>query len=129
MSSNMRILKICECCIKDFIARRTTSKCCSYTCNKRLYKSKIRDEKIKKCEKETQDKKMLAEATIEQTHDVIDSKQYLILKEAALLINISPLTLRRWTLAGKMPASKIGKKWVYKRKEIDETTMLESKHA
>ena len=72
---------------------------------------------------------MLAEATIEQTHDVIDSKQYLILKEAALLINISPLTLRRWTLAGKTPASRIGKKWVYKRKEIDETTMLESKHA
>ena len=72
---------------------------------------------------------MLAAATIEQTHSVINSKQHLTLKEAALLINISPLTLRRWTLAGKMPASKIGKKWVYKRKEIDETTMLESKHA
>ena len=118
----MRILKICESCNKDFIARRTTSKCCSDTCNKRLYKSKIRDEKIQKCEKETQDKKMLAAATIEQTHTVINSKQYLTLKEAALLINISPLTLRRWTLAGKMPANKIGKKWLYKRKEIDAAT-------
>ena len=106
----MRILKICECCNKDFIVRRTTSKCCSYTCNKSLYKSKIRDEKIKKCEKETQDKKMLAAATIEQTHDVINPKQYFTLKEAALLINISPLTLKRWTLCGKMPAFKIGKK-------------------
>ena len=29
-------------------------------------------------------------------------------------------------MTGKMQASKFGKNWVYKRKEIDATTMLES---
>lgn len=34
------------------------------------------------------------------------------------LINIPPLTLRRWTLCGKMPANKNGKKWVNKKQTL-----------
>lgn len=49
---------------------------------------------------------------------VINAKQYLTLKEAALLLNISPLTLRRWTIAGRIPAVKLGKKWVFKATQI-----------
>ena len=48
----------------------------------------------------------------------------LTLNEAALLLNISPLNLRRWTLCGKMPANKIGKKWAYKRIDIYATKNL-----
>jgi len=47
-------------------------------------------------------------------------KHYITLRQAAFMLKLlSPLTLRRWTLCGKMPAHKIGKKWVYKRKDIE----------
>lgn len=32
----------------------------------------------------------------------IQAKEHLTLKEGAIFLNISPLTLRRWTLAGKV---------------------------
>jgi len=42
----MQILKVCEWCKNDFIAKKTTSACCSDNCAKGLYKSRKRDEKI-----------------------------------------------------------------------------------
>ena len=113
MSSNMQILKVCEYCKNDFIAKKTTSACCSDSCAKRLYKNRKRDEKIKIAEVETKSKKMLSAAMVEDEYKIINAKQYLTLIEAALLLNITPLTLRRWTLAKQVPASKIGKKWMF----------------
>jgi len=48
----MRILKICEYCKNEFIAKKTNSKTCSDVCAKRLYKlnqsnSKIAQEELK----------------------------------------------------------------------------------
>ncbi len=37
MSSKIRIVKICEYCQKEFIAKKTTTKCCSYNCNHNKY--------------------------------------------------------------------------------------------
>jgi hypothetical protein len=67
MSSDMRIIKVCEYCKQEFIARKTTSQTCSDPCAKRLYK--LRQVKV------------------------IQAKEWLTLKEAALLLNVSPLTL------------------------------------
>ena len=113
MSSNMQILKVCEFCKKDFVAKKTTSACCSDNCSKRLYKRKKRDEKINVVQVETQNKKILAAAVVQQEHRIINAKRFLTLKEAALLLNVTPLTLRRWTLAKQVPASKVGKKWIF----------------
>ena len=113
MSSNMQILKVCEYCKKDFIAKKTTSACCSDNCSKLFYKKRKRDEKIKMAEVITKSKKMLSVAIVEDEYKVINAKQFLTLVQAALLLNITPLTLRRWTLAGQMPASKFGKKWIF----------------
>lgn len=46
---------------------------------------------------------------------VIKAKELLTLKEAAFLLNITPLTLRRWVLAGKIVSEKIGKKHAFSR--------------
>jgi excisionase family DNA binding protein len=46
------------------------------------------------------------------------SKSFLTLKEAAVLLNISPLTLRRWVLSGKMKSSKLGEKHIFDRKTL-----------
>jgi len=123
MSSNIRVVKICEMCSKQFIAKKTTSKTCSDNCAKRLYKLKIRNEKIAEVDLQTAIKKRPKCLVTEEEIRILNSKMLLTLNEAALLLNISPLTLRRWTLCGKMPANKIGKKWVYKRKEIDGTAI------
>ena len=112
MSSNMQILKVCEYCNKDFIAKKTTSACCSDNCAKMFYKKRKRDEKIKTAEVETKSKKMLLAAVVEEEHKIINAKQYLTLIEAALLLNVTPLTLRRWTFAKEIQASKSGKKWI-----------------
>ena len=43
----------------------------------------------------------------------IQAKEWLTLKEAALLLNVSPLTLRRWVLTGKVKSKKVGKKHAF----------------
>jgi excisionase family DNA binding protein len=48
----------------------------------------------------------------------VQAKDYLTLKEAAWLLNISPLTLRRWTLDGKIASIKIGKKHQFNKINI-----------
>ena len=110
-------------CGKEFIAKKTTSKTCSDNCAKRFYKLKIRNEKIAEVELQTAIKKRPKCLVTEEEIRILNSKMLLTLNEAALLLNISPLTLRRWTLCGNMPATKIGKKWVYKRNDVDTITI------
>lgn len=45
----------------------------------------------------------------------IQAKEWLTLKEAAMLLNVSPLTLRRWVLAGQVRSGKVGRKHVFNR--------------
>ena len=110
MSSNIRILKICEYCRKEFVAKKTTSQTCSDDCAKRFYKQKQRDNKIAQAELETEIKRRPSAYIKEDELKAIQSKDNLTLKEAAVLLNISPLTLRRWILAGKINSIKVGKK-------------------
>lgn len=115
MSSNMRILKICSYCNKDFIARKTTSKTCSDDCAKRFYKIKQRNRKIAQSEIKTEIKRKPLSSVSEQEIKTIQIKENLTLKEGAILLDISPLTLRRWILAGKIKSTKVGKKHSIKR--------------
>lgn len=124
MSSNIRVVKVCEMCSKEFIAKKTTSKTCSDNCAKRFYKLNKRNQRIEDVELQTAIKKTPKSFITVEEIRIINIKELLTLNEAALLLNISPLTLRRWTLCGKMPAYKIGKKWVYKRKELNTPTMV-----
>ena len=114
----MQILKVCEYCKKDFIAKKTTSACCSDNCAKMFYKKRKRDEKIKTTEVDIKSKKMLSVAILEDEFKTINAKQYLTLVEAALFLNVTPLTLRRWSLANEIPASKSGKKWIFDKSLI-----------
>jgi hypothetical protein len=53
----MRIVKICEYCKNDFIAKKTSSKTCSDDCAKRLYKLNQRNKKIHQEELKTEIKR------------------------------------------------------------------------
>jgi DNA-binding transcriptional regulator YiaG len=54
----------------------------------------------------------------EEEIKAIQAKENLTLIEAAILLNISPLTLRRWTLAENVNSQKVGKKHIYEKKFI-----------
>ena len=54
---------------------------------------------------------------------------YLTLKETAEYFRVQPLTVRRWALAGKIPAHKVGRQWRFSLKEIEEWAASEGKKA
>ncbi|WP_132053093.1 helix-turn-helix domain-containing protein [Pseudocnuella soli] len=118
MSSNMKILKTCEYCNQEFIARKTTSKTCSDDCAKRLYKLKQRNSKIQQAEIKEEIKRKPKAFVTEDEIRAIQAKEFLTLKEAALLLNVSPLTLRRWVLAGKVKSERMGKKHMFPKLSI-----------
>src|SRR4051812_32588171 len=107
MSSNMKVLKVCEFCKKEFIAKKTTSRTCSNPCAKRLYKLELRNAKIALEEPKEEIKRKPKSFVTEEEIRAIQAKEYLTLKEAALLMNVSPLTLRRWIFAGKVESKKV----------------------
>ena len=118
MSSNMQIIKVCEWCMQEFIARKTTSQTCSDACAKRLYKRREREKAISRAKMETEVKRKPNAYITEEEVRVIQAKEWLTLKEAALLLNVSPLTLRRWTLARKIKSKKVGRKHAFKRSDL-----------
>jgi len=118
MSSNMRIVKVCAYCKQDFIARKTTTETCSDVCAKRLYKVKQREKAIQRAEVGTMVKRKPHAYITEEEVKAIQAKEWLTLKEAALLLSVSPLTLRRWTLAGKVSSRKVGKKHAFRRADL-----------
>ena|SRR5450755_379387 len=118
MSSNIKIVKICEYCNNEFIAKTTTTKCCSDNCSKRFYKLKIKNDKIAQADFKTETKRKPKNFITEEEIKSIQAKENLTLIEAAILLNISPLTLRRWTLAGKVNSQKVGKKHIYEKEFI-----------
>jgi excisionase family DNA binding protein len=115
MSSNMKILKVCEHCKQEFIAKKTTTKTCSDDCAKRFYKLKQRNSKIEQTELKEEIMRKPKAFVTEEEIKAIQAKQYLTLKEAALLLNVSPLTLRRWVFTGKVVSEKVGKKHMLRR--------------
>jgi excisionase family DNA binding protein len=118
MSSNIRILKACEYCNNEYIAKTTVSRTCSDNCAKRLYKLKQRTTKIEQVILKEEVKKRPKSFLDETELRALQAKEYLTLKEAAILLNISQLTLRRKVLTGKATSRKIGKKHIFERASL-----------
>jgi len=118
MSSNLRIVKICAFCKQEFIARKTTTETCSDPCAKRFYKVKQREKAIQRVEMERMVKRKPEAFITEEQVRAIQAKEWLTLVEAALLLNVSPLTLRRWVLAGRVNSKKVGRKHAFRKAEL-----------
>ena len=86
MSSNMKILKRCEYCKQEFVAKTTVTKCCSDYCAKRLYKLKQREKKITVAVVNEERKQNQKSVITEEEIKSIQVKEYLTLKEAAFLL-------------------------------------------
>jgi len=77
-----------------------------------------REEGIGRAKLDTEVKRRPGAFVTEVQVRVIQAKEWLTLKEAALLLNVSPLTLRRWVLAGKVKSEKVGRKHMFIRKSL-----------
>jgi excisionase family DNA binding protein len=88
MSSNIEIQRICEYCNKQFTAKTTKTKYCSLKCNQRDYKKRHKEKKINESDKETS-------RIINKPLFDIKEKEYLNVKETAILLGCSVRTIYR----------------------------------
>ena len=49
----------------------------------------------------------------------IPNENYIGIDDAALFLNIKPVTLRKWIKEKRVPAYKIGKQWKFKQTELE----------
>jgi excisionase family DNA binding protein len=113
MSSNIEIQKVCEYCKNEFTAKTTVTKYCSHKCNQRHYKAKLKENKIEKVNSETM--KLRAKPI-----DAIKSKEFLTVREAALLLDCSVRSAYNSIEDGTIKAVNLGQRMTrIKRSEID----------
>ena len=113
MSSNIRILRICQYCNKEFTARTTVTKCCSDNCAKRAYKLKIKNNKINESNTETT---LIKNKPIED----LKLKEFLTVRDVAKLLNCSLRTTYRLIQLGNIKAVNLSeRKIIIKRSDID----------
>ena len=114
MSSNLNLKKLCAFCGCEFIAHKTTTTCCSHRCSSLLYKQRKRDAKVKS--HDTQTEILIKEKPLE----IIKTKPFLTITEAALYLGVSRPTLYSYLRNGELKAKRMGCKFKISRQEIDD---------
>ena len=112
MSSNIRIDKTCQFCGNRFVAKTTVTQFCSDNCAKRAYKVRIRDKKIQEAIKE--------ESTSAFYNPALSQKEFLSIKETAQLMGASRWTIYRLIENGKLKATKLRRRTILRREDINE---------
>ena len=97
MSSNIKVSRICQNCNTEFVASTTVTKYCGPVCSKRAYKTRQRKKNLKSSYEETLKLKL-------QPYEVLAVKDYLTVREAASLMNISTRTAYRLIKEGNLVA-------------------------
>lgn len=117
MSSNIEILKVCEYCNSEFIAKTTVTRFCSHRCASRAYKQRKKSEKVKNAVEQTKTQSININNGLNLL--TIKSKEFLSIKEAYTLLGLSERTFYRLMKAGTIQATKLGRRTIIKRTEID----------
>jgi len=92
------VKKVCEYCGKEFIAGKTTTRCCSHLCNSRAYKDNRRKDIATTTERLTATKKK------EKTQKDFSNRQAYSIAEAAQVLGKSRMTIYRYVVSGKIKA-------------------------
>lgn len=117
MSSNLSVNRVCEYCKNQFVAKTTRTRFCSRTCNSRNNKLLIRNLKIKESNLETLSKSN--EKSLEKIEE-IKSKDFLTVKDASQLLNISTKTIYRMIERKEINSFCFStRKTLIRRKDID----------
>lgn len=117
MSSNIRIVRVCEFCQSDFVAKTTVTKYCSHICARRSYKARKKSEKITKAELAPSD---YVEQLKNQPEILsIKEREFLSIIQTANLIGTSKMTIYRMLKNNTLPYHKIGKRTIILRKDVN----------
>lgn len=121
MSSNIRVTKVCGFCNQEFIAKTILTRYCSHSCNNKAYKEAKRKEKIESVANPRNPTipTILKLNNADPDYSVLGKKEFLTIAETCQLLNISSVTLRRWIKDSIIKTSRIGKKHIIKRIEIN----------
>lgn len=112
MSSNMKIIRICEFCCQQFTAKTTRTKYCSPQCNKKSLKQKNREQKIESSNRET-----LGELNTDM--EKIKAREFLNITQASRLIGISRRTIYRLIDRGELIIGKYGTRSVLRKCDLE----------
>lgn len=112
MRRSLAIPKICIECNKAFIAKTSVTKFCSAKCNSKTYK-KNKNKKIAEIEQKQEYEKTIGDEIV-----LIQSKEYLSIKETCLLLGISRMSLYRYIKNKTIIPSSIGGKVIIKKEVI-----------
>lgn len=113
MSSNIRLIRVCQHCGNSFEAKTTVTRHCSDVCAKRAYKVRQRDGKIESSNVQTS-------RIIAKPIDEIKAKEFLTIRDVAKLLNCSRQTIYNLVNNGTLKAVNLAKKkTLVKRSEID----------
>ena len=117
MSSNIRIQRVCQYCNNEFTAKTTVTKYCSDNCSKRAYKARKRDEKIRSSN-------IIISRIKAQPIEEIKAKEFLNVREVAILLGCSVRTVYRLIDNGTLKAVNLAERMTrVKKSELD--TLLE----
>ena len=131
MSSNIRIKKVCDFCTQEFIAKTTVTKYCSHKCASRAYKKRKREEKLLSSPSvgNISTTERLENNLVNQTIDAnrkekvlvrsLANMEFLTVKQACVLLNMSKPTLYKMFNEGRLLKYKIGGKVLIKRSDIN----------
>jgi excisionase family DNA binding protein len=111
MSSNIRIEKTCQFCGQKFTAKTTVTQFCSDLCAKRSYKKRKREGKILNA--------IDREQQAVPFNPIVKQKEFLSIQEACQLLGASRWTLYRLIDKKEIHATKLGRRSIIKRTEID----------
>jgi excisionase family DNA binding protein len=113
MSSNIKVQRICQHCGQEFTARTTITLYCSHRCNSAAYKAKQRAGKVEQSNTETQQIKT-------QPIEELKAKEFLTVREVALLLNCSIRSAYYYIESGTIKAVNLGQRITrVKRSDID----------
>lgn len=113
MSSNITIPKICSFCNNGFVAKTTVTKFCSQNCASKAYKLKKKYEKVENAQVQEYNKSVGIDMPL------IQSKDFLSIKEACLLLGISRMSLYRYIKNKTIQSSKLGGRIIIKKQVIN----------
>ncbi|MCD8417818.1 helix-turn-helix domain-containing protein [Tenacibaculum finnmarkense] len=105
MSSNIRVQKVCLNCNIEFTAKTTVTKYCSNKCGKSAWKKRKQAEKVQKVNKATRRK-----ITAPKIEVNIKDKEFLTVKEVAILLNCTNRTVYHLIDTKKLKAVNLGKR-------------------
>lgn len=114
MSSNIKITRICQHCCQEFIAKTTVTKYCGDVCAKRAYKEKVRKQKIKESEAETNVQRNKYSVPV-------STAEYLTVKDVSSLLKCDPRTIYSMIKGGRLNAINLSaRKTRILKRDIDE---------